>query len=541
MNPEFYLHATLYPNEREHQFRFFDAIKNNQIDAVKQAITSPLIDINCAYIALYDCPITYDDELLINTDNYLVFTPLAWACLHQNQDIVNLLLVNNANVDGKISLENINIGNNNPATLSYSIPPLIAAVFSGDKEITSLLLSAGASLQCTNPQGYGPLHLAAYMAYPEIIQLLIQFGAEVNAYSKGDLAIDINEDIGNSSSELFNSDQFHHSLPPLHCLFFSWTAHPEPRLSSYDKTRTSDKKAYARSTKILLDAGADIFAEDDNNYCSLHAAINANKVEAVDYMLTTYYPLHHNRPLKICSDGMTLVHTALEADPDILFNVVYAFRHQITHTEIVVGVETNRINRFRSISGDCLAKIRTLPTTTQKEPLVCKVIDMIQTVESELNHYHYITHVLDVKSILDTHRLDLETVLALFEPLDNEPERHTNAFDLCINQYINLLVLIDKHRMEPKKLKPKYQKKLSDVLKSVDRYEPIGKCPNLLDIGSYFNRESKINFSTTAKRMDDFFFGHKNRVPKAILQQHENCLDVNCDVKRQKRDSSMNP
>ncbi|PIN26606.1 26S proteasome regulatory complex, subunit PSMD10 [Handroanthus impetiginosus] len=92
-------------------------------------------------------------------------TPLVWAAGHAQQDSVKLLLEHNADP---------NVKNDDDVT------PLISAVAAGSLPCLELLIKAGAEVNVT-AGGATPLHIAADGGSPEIINCLLQAGADPNA------------------------------------------------------------------------------------------------------------------------------------------------------------------------------------------------------------------------------------------------------------------------------------------------------------------------------------------------------------------------
>ncbi|HIG06684.1 MAG TPA: ankyrin repeat domain-containing protein [Planctomycetes bacterium] len=66
---------------------------------------------------------------------------------------------------------------------SFESTPLLVAVTNPSLEISTLLIEAGADVNCKGPWGFTPLMLAVFLesSSPEIVTLLIEAGADVNA------------------------------------------------------------------------------------------------------------------------------------------------------------------------------------------------------------------------------------------------------------------------------------------------------------------------------------------------------------------------
>ncbi|KAH6771572.1 ankyrin repeat family protein [Perilla frutescens var. frutescens] len=98
-------------------------------------------------------------------------TPLIWAAGHGQQDSVKVLLEHNANPDAKTEDD---------------ITPLLSAVAAGSLPCLELLIKAGATVNFT-AGGATPLHIAADIGSPEIINCLLQAGADPNAIDEDDM------------------------------------------------------------------------------------------------------------------------------------------------------------------------------------------------------------------------------------------------------------------------------------------------------------------------------------------------------------------
>mmetsp|Transcript_16589 Transcript_16589/g.14432 ORF Transcript_16589/g.14432 Transcript_16589/m.14432 type:complete len:97 (+) Transcript_16589:460-750(+) len=82
----------------------------------------------------------------VNTKGDNDWTPLHFACLNGNIDLINLLLYNEANIDAETTLK---------------FTPLIIASQKGHEEIVQLLINSGADVNCKDIYNNTPLHYAA--------------------------------------------------------------------------------------------------------------------------------------------------------------------------------------------------------------------------------------------------------------------------------------------------------------------------------------------------------------------------------------------
>ncbi len=120
--------------------------------------------------------------------------------------------------------------------------PLHKAVDAGQTEIVRLLLEHGAYVNAEDELWNTPLHYAAYRDKPEIVAMLLEYGAYVNGYAPG-----------GPSSEA-----------PLH---------------------NAARNGRIRNMEILLAHGADIEWSDDEDDTPLAVAAYHGEVEAMKFLL----------------------------------------------------------------------------------------------------------------------------------------------------------------------------------------------------------------------------------------------------------------
>lgn len=102
-------------------------------------------------------------DSFVNTCSEEFGTPLQWACMTNNKELISYLLCNQANP--------------NKAPLNKSIPsPLMITIGIGNTELTELLLKSGALLnQAMDSEGYTPIFGAVEKNDTELLSLIIEY------------------------------------------------------------------------------------------------------------------------------------------------------------------------------------------------------------------------------------------------------------------------------------------------------------------------------------------------------------------------------
>jgi ankyrin repeat protein len=138
-------------------------------------------------------------------------TPLHWAALYGNRDVVKLLLARGANVNAvdndrmtplhlvakndrketaKLMLETAKLllasnADVNTVDFPFGDTPLHKAAEGSCKEMAELLLANKADVNAQNGSGWTPLHAAASEGHKDMAELLLAHEAEVNAKTYG--------------------------------------------------------------------------------------------------------------------------------------------------------------------------------------------------------------------------------------------------------------------------------------------------------------------------------------------------------------------
>lgn len=137
------------------------------------------------------------EKITINSPNEYGNTALHYAVDNNHFDVVVKLLEAKANP--------------NFPTKQNRITPLMFACENGNKDILSLLIEAGASLNCQNIDGNTALIIAAHANHPAITEQLIKSKAEVNIKNaEGNTALIFASSMGHNiiASQLIKADAF---------------------------------------------------------------------------------------------------------------------------------------------------------------------------------------------------------------------------------------------------------------------------------------------------------------------------------------------
>jgi hypothetical protein len=125
--------------------------------------------------------------------------PLHWAAFKGYKDVVELLLINKADINARDD--------------SGDTPLYYAAKF-GHKEVIELLLAKGGDTNAKDKDGWTPLHIAAINDHREIVELLLANNAYINAKNnKGQTPLRIATD-NNKMSAVILLSQYYEQNPP---------------------------------------------------------------------------------------------------------------------------------------------------------------------------------------------------------------------------------------------------------------------------------------------------------------------------------------
>jgi ankyrin repeat protein len=179
-----------------------------------------------------DLLVNYGDGADVNAPNEYGINPLHLACMNQNAEMVNKLL--RAGADP----------NNEKWT---GETPLMTCANTGTLEAVRALLDNGADVNSAeSTQLQTALMWAAAERHPDIVKLLIERGANVHAISK----------------LIPEAEPFHVETPGSMGLNFAHTLRFREYTGGFSALLFAAQQGDMESTRILLDAGADINIKD---------------------------------------------------------------------------------------------------------------------------------------------------------------------------------------------------------------------------------------------------------------------------------------
>ena len=183
------------------KYKFFKAVRNNWREEIIYYLNKGIhIDglnrygYNALHIAIEEEDIDLIDFLLekganINFDRQGYYTPIEWACLVGNEQIVKHLLsrgsdtkyysLNYAAYNGNAEIVELllNKGMDVDCVDNYNKIALCWAVQENKMDIAQLLIKNGADVNYMTDDGFTPLYIAASEGYYNLVELLIKKGA----------------------------------------------------------------------------------------------------------------------------------------------------------------------------------------------------------------------------------------------------------------------------------------------------------------------------------------------------------------------------
>ena len=229
-------------------------------------------------------------------------TPLFVASNVHSPEITKLLVKNGANVNRVGTLEAPELGTSNELSaelnLFYAVlsgmkdkvkaaldenPDSIRNIYPGgqtvlhlvrDFEVATLLVHRGADLNVTDDAGRTPLQCAVFRARGDIVELMIDSGADVDVYCAASLGmVDKVRSLVEANPEIIRGKNCN-GFRVLHAAVFQPRSF-EDKLLEHDKARPKPEKEFASHIEIiefLLSHGIDINAREERGLTALHLA-----------------------------------------------------------------------------------------------------------------------------------------------------------------------------------------------------------------------------------------------------------------------------
>ncbi|KAH7479219.1 putative ankyrin repeat protein [Phytophthora ramorum] len=168
-------------------------------------------------------------------------------------------------------------------SLSYGATPLLAAISSGHQEIVQILLTAGAELGVLKtPDRNSPLHEAAFRGDPTILQLVLSRVLERPSEESAQL-INLQNQFGNTP--LHNASRA--GSPG--CVTHLIQAGAKTSIKNVNGSTALHHACYSEQAnlevvQLLVEAGSDVNATDEQGHSSLIVAAKTNQTEAIDFL-----------------------------------------------------------------------------------------------------------------------------------------------------------------------------------------------------------------------------------------------------------------
>jgi ankyrin repeat protein len=261
-----------------------------------------------------------DIDAVSKGTQYKDWSALAFACWNNHKDMVELLIRKGA---------------------SLKPPVLWCAVYQGNKGISELLLAKGAEADDTSSKAWEPLHVAVEKGFGELVQLLLEHGADVNRRYYGN-RIPLHE------ITYWNKDHVEITQ-----LLLAYGAEVNA-VDSYRDTplHKAAREGLTGTASLLLEKGAKLDLINDMEQTpldladhegrqavvrlllSMHSAAKKGDLAAVKDLIKTYPQLINSRDL----DGKTPLHFAAENN-----------HLEIAHLLIDNGADANVVCKYKSI------------------------------------------------------------------------------------------------------------------------------------------------------------------------------------------------
>jgi len=200
------------------------------------------------------------------------------AVVYKHTEVAKLLLTNGSRVKSR---------NKTPTDT-----PLHYAAVNGDTEIVEMLLNRGANINAKNWCGITPLHNAVKSKKMEITEYLLKRGAYVNARNSYNVT-PLHFAVEKGSEEIVRLLLKHGAYVNSGCNSTFWTGHTSVQFGvketstpweGYTPLWLAVKKGHEEVVKLLLESGANVNAQDKDGKTVLHCAVE-NKEEKVVQLL----------------------------------------------------------------------------------------------------------------------------------------------------------------------------------------------------------------------------------------------------------------
>ncbi|KAF4523418.1 hypothetical protein B566_EDAN007890, partial [Ephemera danica] len=198
-----------------------------------------------------------------NHDNVDGFTPLAVAMQQGHDKVVAVLLENDTR--GK-----------------HNITPLHVAAKWGKTNMVSLLIEKGANIEAKTRDGLTPLHCAARSGHEQVVDMLLERGAPISSKTKNGLA------------PLHMASQGDH-VDAARILLYHKAPVDEVTVDYLTALHVAAHCGHVRVAKLLLDRKADPNARALNGFTPLHIACKKNRIKVANPDVPTVRgetPLH---------------------------------------------------------------------------------------------------------------------------------------------------------------------------------------------------------------------------------------------------------
>ncbi|XP_065564438.1 serine/threonine-protein phosphatase 6 regulatory ankyrin repeat subunit B-like [Artemia franciscana] len=206
------------------------------------------------------------------------------ALLNRNIEIAKLLL----NYGCKVNSENT----------MPSDTPLHLAAASSDTELVEMILDKGARINAVNMLEEIPLHLAASEGCPETVDYLLKHGADVNA-------------IDNVGASPLHLAAFRGCSETIHCLLeygaYVNCVYTSGLFEGYTPLHCAVEKGSTEAVQLLLDSGVNVDAIEKDGNTSLHIAVFKGKETIVELLLR-----YGAKVDNLDKNGKTALHLAVE-------------------------------------------------------------------------------------------------------------------------------------------------------------------------------------------------------------------------------------